>query len=729
MNPKNEPRADGKAHEVTPPGQRDPPAEGLDLPTGPPEEDQDSPPAEGSLTRRPPPTEPLEGIGLEEPSTGLGGTLLKQEDVPPTTWIKTEAGVNPPHPNRDFLATDDIKQEAPDDDLRLDFKVRGDLQDDPPTLQPKPIVKKDSARDKGFELTPEALENLRNRISQLEGELEARSLPRSRGDRGDDTEGEEGGRVNEARSLRRRSVRRRRQHSRPREGMGYASSGESTAIDATDRSDTDEDEAGIYTALRPAYAASLAVLKGDTNPQKVDRIVRDLEKQKRRTTIRQFRNESTRYNYEAQFIDRIPRFDLSFWTRRKAPSKNTELLLKQMRRYNKPFASAGPNLGDFLKEFVTQVDAFLLSKKQAEKVFVTFFESPFRLDIENSLKNNTLEATIEKLFVHKCNRRSRLDEESAIRNFRFDQKDILSDVFDYEGHLTRLNPDISREALDDAVRSKILQQMSDEDAHKIGALNEEHLMEKGCVIPFPKWIHHLKTLDVKLVKTPESPSKQVRAIAQDFPSATEPHPTNDPRLLHPAAMPENLTYIEGLREGRRIMHDCMSYFQSAEKGNSQSNGNSRKNRQGGARSDDKPRARPILKTDPEYQTCVQKFSKADLSPPGVSFPDDGKMRLPYDWNSHGKFVPEEKIMRVPSENTFFKDRTGTPVINTFLLAHFKNKCASCGMKGHAASHPACPLAKSGSTWDLCTICKAGYHTECLVDLKHVTDFVAPSRSR
>ena len=47
-----------------------------------------------------------------------------------------------------------------------------------------------------------------------------------------------------------------------------------------------------------------------------------------------------------------------------------------------------------------------------------------------------------------------------------------------------------------------------------------------------------------------------------------------------------------------------------------------------------------------------------------------------------------------------------------LLNHFKERCTSCGMKGHQANHHICPYYQNSDSWRLCTSCLTGFHLLC-----------------
>ena len=52
----------------------------------------------------------------------------------------------------------------------------------------------------------------------------------------------------------------------------------------------------------------------------------------------------------------------------------------------------------------------------------------------------------------------------------------------------------------------------------------------------------------------------------------------------------------------------------------------------------------------------------------------------------------------------------TAEINRFFL----NRCIKCGLSSHDAQAPICPYHGQANSWDLCPVCRKGYHPRCLI---------------
>ena len=76
----------------------------------------------------------------------------------------------------------------------------------------------------------------------------------------------------------------------------------------------------------------------------------------------------------------------------------------------------------------------------------------------------------------------------------------------------------------------------------------------------------------------------------------------------------------------------------------------------------------------------------------------------------GYFFPEEAVVGVPLYlDQFQRNPDGSSSISRYVEQHFIGRCVNCGMRGHRASNPNCPIRAAETTWELCTRCRAGFH--------------------
>jgi hypothetical protein len=137
--------------------------------------------------------------------------------------------------------------------------------------------------------------------------------------------------------------------------------------------------------------------------------------------------------------------------------------------------------------------------------------------------------------------------------------------------------------------------------------------------------------------------------------------------------------------------------------------------------------------DPEYADAKKIFSPRSLKDDiNGYYPDDAKAKLPYTVDpTTGFFIPDEPVMRMPRPEFFFMTGRGKHVLHFENARHFSIRCASCGMKGHSASHPNCPLQgdKSEMDWNPCAKCGTGLHSNCKIDPRSIVPFLRSTGGR
>lgn len=466
----------------------------------------------------------------------------------------------------------------------------------------------------------------------------------------------------------------------------------------------------------PVLSGTLANMR----PNSVSRdayhdIAADIDNLRLKSLTKSFHQERARYDHETAYLDVIPKLSRDYQDNvidRNSPF-NDKCVREILRKYSvKPFNGASPHLATFIREFVTAVNTYKLAPEQAETLFAGYFESPLRDDVEDNLHSHGLPYTIRELYVHKCTRRKRDGLVDRLVTFKFgaNSENILSDVYDFQNLVRKVNPTMSIELIQAQTKERMLQQLSATDRRTMIKADSTFLKKYGQTLTFHRW---LDVVDKKGITFGH------RAAQSHNINIQEEH--YDP--LHVTAADLAKYEARFIRETMQATTSDPTFTRPPT-----TNVNEATHRPS---NDEKARAAPIFIDSPEYKSATRNFTTNQLvdRSRGI-YPDDHQQdkELPLSWVGN-KFVPHKKILAMPSPHMFYVNNQGRTVMNNRNQAHFRNRCAACGMEGHTAAHAKCPQRSSTSTWDICPNCQAGLHDTCRLAPNNVTFLVRDGERR
>ena len=129
---------------------------------------------------------------------------------------------------------------------------------------------------------------------------------------------------------------------------------------------------------------------------------------------------------------------------------------------------------------------------------------------------------------------------------------------------------------------------------------------------------------------------------------------------------------------------------------------------------------PILPNTPEYEAAAKGNNLKPLDQVGHP---DLPLDLPREYVTHlGRYRPNNIPDAVPLKLMVFEIKGGKALLSSAIIIWYSGKCPYCSGP-HPRGHPnQCPYWQIGlqpPTWDLCTICRLGFHPRCLLDIVHV----------
>ena len=485
----------------------------------------------------------------------------------------------------------------------------------------------------------------------------------------------------------------------------------------------DKNIAGLTRQLHPLAAAGRIGLDPSRYSEEIKRkVARDITAQTKPEVVRKnFQDEINRFDYTEQFMESPPQLHDNLHSTTRAPVSNVKAFNEKLRAYGKKQRADSDTIADFVKDFVGAVNAFELNEKQASEIFPGYFEGSLRHEIEQDIRNQGLQLTIDRLFQFKCAQNTRQELKLALQNFQFHNNSLRSDIFDFQALYKRVHGPKNVEILDEYTRQKIENQLSAEALRTLNAIESQYYEDKGKDMAFMRWVHTILCSNLKLL-----PNRKIAAVKkvscedltnlqqkienlelqQRLTSETQcnTHQKEEETVVEERDLLTKFkeAYLQGFRDSQDTYISGVHQIQN-DRGNSKT-------------------VTPIKPGGAAFAAAADKFPlKTLVSKNNGNYPDNNRVNLPYRMVGNF-FVPDEKVVQVPEVPTFFALPNGNAVVNSALRNHFRTRCATCGMKGHSSEHPSCPLRDSDATWDLCGRCKAGYHSKCKLHADHWTPF-------
>ena len=505
---------------------------------------------------------------------------------------------------------------------------------------------------------------------------------------------------------------------------------------------------GLLDSLKPLYSACHVSLNPDKYDERTKKNIRRSVRNHYDAAI--FDVNFTKQHRRAQvpvtrYVDSPPQLTPDLLRFPNAPSATTKSFHDRMKKHDKQFTDKSPLLHDFLKDFVTFVREFQISMQQARAFFPGFFGGKLRAEVEDIIRTEGLQPAIDIMFRHKCDRNHLIAANRELENFHFSNSaNFLSEVLNYRMLYKQVNGPVSASIIDSVIKEVAKLQL--DSASKLVLSNEvEDYRRRFGPIPFEEWIFIFTCQDLKFVRSGRTVAHVQESYYDHFNYEVDSSPREDfPPLQssnnhHSADFQSQEaslldTYMKGRAAGLQDAKDIFllqnqgspspSHSTNNVSSSSRPSSGSAKPHSGGA-SGKPPSSRataPVDRKDPLFVLAAKKYSVANLiNKKEGAYAHEGQKNLPYSVSGQN-FVPNKKLTPIPTRlSQFVKLENGNPVVSFDFRNHFAHRCTSCGMDGHSAIHPDCPMKNSDSSWDVCTRCKCALHipVQCRVAMSGI----------
>ena len=124
-----------------------------------------------------------------------------------------------------------------------------------------------------------------------------------------------------------------------------------------------------------------------------------------------------------------------------------------------------------------------------------------------------------------------------------------------------------------------------------------------------------------------------------------------------------------------------------------------------------PDGTPIFQGSPDFEVAASQNYMTAFE---YNMPPEGPERDLYTKNPNGMYRPIRPIAALPRSIPTFIYKNGRPRINPQVLQHFRGVCSYCSLE-HPRGSTGCPYKGESPSWILCSTCRRGFHTRCLLD--------------